>query len=396
MIYSIDHQRCIRTYNQTVDVNNFAIYWSLNAVENTISFAVQSKAGNRPGWIGFGFSSSGGMVGSRVVVAAQDTSNKLTITEYQLNSKSSSGLQAIADNSRVTSDAVASFANSQPVTLAFTHNLNTSIRGLSVEKNSTSNLVIASGNAPGSNGRISIHTTKEAAVIMLNSPHPTVMEVVASQNTYIIIHGILMAVGWLVLVPVGIVFGSPVLRRRLFPNDKSGNPPYTRAHRHVQTAAFLCITASLIIAKVQLSSDSEESTHGILGVVVYSLLCLQVIIGITRVTLVKPKAAKNTAERLFKRFKQEIIKSHMILGNLLWTLAVANIMLGIALAGMGFGLYIAAGILALLGGSAFVWSSYIVKQNGRTAGWLPKKDSRTDQSPLTPNNQQGIETAGSA
>jgi hypothetical protein len=100
------------------------------------------------GWIGLGTSPTGGMIGSRVVVAAQDTSGELTITEYNLAAKSPSGLQTVPANARVTSNTVASFADDQPVTLAFTQRLDQSINGLSIQENAASNIVIAMGNAP--------------------------------------------------------------------------------------------------------------------------------------------------------------------------------------------------------------------------------------------------------
>jgi cytochrome b561 len=97
--------------------------------------------------------------------------------------------------------------------------------------------------------------------------------------------------------------------------------------------AFIIITTAFAIANTQFSDSLGSSTHGIIGLIVYILLCLQVGIGISRSVLIKPKAAKNPVEKFFKRIKQEVIKTHFWLGTLLWILAVVNIFLGIGLAG---------------------------------------------------------------
>ncbi|KAI8055396.1 hypothetical protein BDF22DRAFT_741988 [Syncephalis plumigaleata] len=327
--YALNINGTTHAYNQTATIKQFDVYWSIDEPRNTISFAIQVNSRNRPGWIGLGASPTGGMVGSRVVVAAQDTSGKLSITEYQLSAKSSSGLQAVSTNARVTSNTVAA--------------LRMSVNGLSIQENANSNIVIAIGNAPNPGERITY----------MNSPTENkiiVSEMVTSQSSFIMVHGILMAIGWLILVPVGMVFGSPTLRRRLFPGNKSGNPPYTRAHRHTQFVAFITITAAFGIAKAKLSD---------------------VGIGISRSMLIKPKAARNP-----------------------WKAAV-NIFIGIGLAGFSTGLYVVAGILALLGGAAFFWSSYLVKKMSKFTG-AARKATQAEENLVSMENRVAIETAGTA
>ncbi|RKP25374.1 hypothetical protein SYNPS1DRAFT_28892 [Syncephalis pseudoplumigaleata] len=395
--YSLSIDGTAYPYSQTVAIEQFSVFWSIDEAQRTVSFAVQVNADSRPGWVGFGISPTGGMVGSRVVVAAQDTAGRLSITEYQLAAKSSSGLRAVAANARVTSNAVASFARDQPVTLAFTQRLDPAVDGISIARDAPSNVVVAIGNAPSQGGRIPIHTAKESASLVLNSPGVvSAAEISMSPASFMIIHGVLMAVGWLIMVPIGMVFGSPAIRRRLFPNNKSSNPPYTRAHRQMQLAAFMMITTAFIIAIVTLTGGVPRGPHGVLGLVVYGLLCLQMGTGMARVVFVKARPARNATEKFFKRRKQGLIKTHFWLGTLLLTLAVVNIFLGIRAAGLHFGLYIAASIIALLGGAAFFWSSYLAKKLGHLSGEGPRKPSQTEQAPSSLDDKTDIETAGTA
>jgi hypothetical protein len=167
-----------------------------------------------------------------------------------------------------------------------------------------------------------------------------------------------MAVSWLILVPMGMVFGSPSLRRRFFPKNRTGNPPYTLPHRATLFGVFLLVTAGFIIALTSTSSDTI-SRHGIIGIVLYSLLCVQIIIGGIRSAFVRPVKPKTTMERIFKPHKQLLIRTHTLLGQFLWVLSVVVIMLGIHIADGGLALYIVAGIIAVIGCGFFIWSGYI-------------------------------------
>jgi hypothetical protein len=54
--------------------------------------------------------------------------------------------------------------------------------------------------------------------------------------------------------------------------------------------------------------------------------------------------------------------------------------------------YIIAGILALMGGAAFFWSSYLVKKMNKFTG-ATKKATRTEENPVTMENRAAIGAA---
>ncbi|RKP09584.1 hypothetical protein THASP1DRAFT_22599 [Thamnocephalis sphaerospora] len=370
-------------FSKTVTTNMFTLYWKVDANSESATFAVQPSSGSRPGWIGFGFSRDGAMANSHAIVAAQDAAGAVTIMEYDITAASSSGLRPVAAANRLTSNVTTSFAADQPVTLMFTQRLSAAVPGLTLSPEARSNLIYAVGARPPARGSIGVHSAREMVSLALqnakgddSAPVAVVVTDGSSSTSFMLAHGVLMGLSWLVLVPMGMVFGSPVLRRRMFPKNRTGNPPFTLAHRLTQFIAFAMITAAFIIGLTQLGGGS---IHGLLGIITYSILCLQIGIGIARVAFVKPVKPKSAVERFFKPLKQKLVRSHAVLGQLIWLLAVVTIVLGFGLASAHIAIYVASGILAGIGAFAFIWSGYFAKSAGGLSGFWPRRRARSAQ-----------------
>ncbi|RKP25999.1 hypothetical protein SYNPS1DRAFT_28285 [Syncephalis pseudoplumigaleata] len=138
-----------------------------------------------------------------------------------------------------------------------------------------------------------------------------------------------MQLAWLLIAPVAMLIGVQPLRRHLFPSDHSSSVRHTRAHRWTMIAVFVMATAGSSIGMFVLHRGPAKSLHGIVGIVVYALLCLLATLGILRAHGVKPTGKRNVVQRALNPHKHMITAIHRHLGLLVWTLASINVMLGL-------------------------------------------------------------------
>jgi hypothetical protein len=252
------------------------------------------------GWLGFGFSTNGRMVGSSAVIGLPDEPLGPTNPgKYSLAGESVGAVQLVPDEEQTLTDTSIT-QNSTHTTLRFTKSL-VEDGELTINAYDQNTFIYATGiiNA------LSPHS-REGAFTMKLSPcgfgtgdnisengesasdpngDVTFLESGGSTRRLWVWHGVLMAVSWGILVPLAI--GSSLLR------DTLNLPPgvWLTMHMSLNMFAILCMVISFGIAvyatneKAAAGEDPKHFTdlkHGTVGLVIFLLAFVQAIIGMAR------------------------------------------------------------------------------------------------------------------
>lgn len=263
---------------------------------------------NGEGWVAFGTSPDGKMIGGQVVIAMPDEAPSATNPgKYNLNQKSDSGI--VLSDQQTLINATFEQLNGQTI-LRYTKLLvESGENAITADASNTFIFAVGSTNTfgyhGGMRGSVSLNlnqvcvTPGEQATGNNNNEGNApdqddgtspVVDVGKTPNKSLwIAHGILMAISWAILLPIGIGFS---LLRKLVP----GTGVWFKLHAGVNTLAFLLMTAGFAIAVSQTDDGSHfvDLRHRTIGLVIYILSFLQVVGGIFRPHL--PHASAKQAE----------------------------------------------------------------------------------------------------
>jgi DOMON domain/Eukaryotic cytochrome b561 len=309
------------------------VYWNLSDSEIDTLFSGNPKKG---GWIGFGWGRDK-MVGANAAVAFLNSSGTADVYDYYLADKSSAA--CVVANKQGISKKEAEVLPDGTILARFVRPRDTNIQ------NSSTYAIWANG--PGVSGGTTLkeHSGSSYATGLINlattsaTGNETVQ--VSAISTALKVHGVLMAVAWLLLAPLGIFF-----MRHL----KKFNPVAFQVHRGLMVTAFVVAVVSFIIGVIKKTSERGLlSLHLGLGVVAGVLAILQIIGGIFR-------PQKATRRRpLFNLL-------HGWSGRIAVVLAVIDIFIGLKLAKAKALLYILTAAVVALWTALFVVFSVFLRK----------------------------------
>jgi len=245
------------------------------------------------GWLGFGFTSGQAiMVGAEAVIGLPDDSD--TPLKYDMNSRSDSGVQRMADEKQTLKDATITQNNTHTV-MTFTKLLVED--GEHPISSDNENVFLY---AVGSANSLAYHASRGSFSLTVGQCQVSIAGVVqnagnlqggvgepsgaSDRRGLWMIHGILAAVAWAVLVPLAV--GSSLIRDALHDQFGLSVGAWFQLHRGLNMAAFLCTTIAFSIAVHLLNDIGAEHfttlTHHTLGLVIFVLAFVQSLSGVFR------------------------------------------------------------------------------------------------------------------
>jgi hypothetical protein len=286
--------------------DSYTVNWAINEEEGTIDIAVQCKCS---GWIAFG-PGPGQMIGTDPVLAWIEPDGSLNINDYKINDRAASAIVAdIQDQG--TNDILASFGS-------FENGVTTIIWRRKLDTGDPKDLPYVKGlmdvsyaynpDTPGPNLVQHLGTTRNPAQIDFFSGVGVVDDTDALRKA----HGSMMFVVWSVAIP----FTSFVAR---YLKGQLGKA-WFEIHRITNGVAMLVQLAAFILAVIFSPNNHFNTTHKIIGLIVFILGTVQPILG-------------TIADRLFDPNRDGVPifpdRVHWIIGWLSLGLGLANIVLGL-------------------------------------------------------------------
>jgi hypothetical protein len=262
----------------------------MNPIDETLTIELVYEG---EGWLGFGFSSNGRMVGSSAVIGLPDTPLGPTNPgKYSLGGQSVGAVQLVPDEEQ-TLTGTSITQNATHTTMKFTKRL-VEDGELTINAYDENTFIYATGivNALSPHNRDGAFTMKLKPCGFANGTSAsdpnaglTFLDSVRSTRKLWIWHGVLMAVSWSILVPLAI--GSSLLR------DTLRLPPgvWLTIHMSLNMFAILCMVVSFGIAVYATNANSgngedpnhfRDLKHRTIGLVIFLLAFVQAIIGMMR------------------------------------------------------------------------------------------------------------------
>ncbi|KAI3514766.1 hypothetical protein L1887_13450 [Cichorium endivia] len=269
------------------------------------SFVLSAPSTNS--YVAMGFSPNGGMVGSSAVVGWLADDNTVTMRRYYLGGKTPSQVVPDQGNLQIMPNTSSIISVSSRMYLAFQLIADLPSQQLVFAVGSSSN------QAPtASSFRLTVH--RNQMTVSFNYASGDSSQVSAPYSDLKRVHGILSAVGWGVLLPIG-----AFIARYL----KHAGRLWLYAHSSIQLSGFI-IGLSGVVAGLILNGriDANVDKHKIIGIIIITLGCLQVI-----AILIRP--SKDSKVRKYWNWY------HHNVGRLLILFAIFNVFYGIHLAHAG-------------------------------------------------------------
>ncbi|RYG54384.1 hypothetical protein EON66_07210 [archaeon] len=309
--------------------------WSLQG--NAISF-VAEFSGGLDRWFSVAVNDVLSMVRADSVVY-QPAQALLDVSQYGLLDRTLWGIVPVAPSDRTVSDVVVSRnPDANRVTIEWTRPLAAgSYSGAQrINPESETHIVWAMGYP--SHGLLAPHAVDAcgggSANLRTGAYNSSNL---SSRRVLWIVHGVLMALAWLVFFPSGILIAR-YGRKLTTPHSK--RPVWFLAHWVLQFLGFMTTIAALGVALDMTTVDSHFAhPHNVFGLVLVCMCAAQVLLGMFRPSL--PARAGEPVTRC--RAVWEVV--HKGLGYLLFLAGVCNVFMGLARAGAVTALYIVAACL---------------------------------------------------
>jgi hypothetical protein len=285
--------------SETSLINNGVLTMShvMNPINKTLTVELVYEG---EGWIGFGFSTNGRMVGSSAVIGLpNEPLGQTNPGKYSLAGESVGAVQLVPDEEQTLTDTSIT-QNATHTSMKFTKRL-VEDGELTINAYDKNTFIYATGIV----NALSPHS-REGAFTMRLSPcgfasgdnipvnggsvfdpngDVTFLDSGGSTRQLWVWHGVLMALSWGILVPLAI--GSSLLR------DTLCLPPgvWLTMHISLNMFAILCMVVSFGIAvyatneKTAAGEDPKhfrDLKHGTIGLVIFLLAFMQAIIGTVR------------------------------------------------------------------------------------------------------------------
>jgi hypothetical protein len=267
----------------------------MNSIDKTLTVELVYEG---EGWLGFGFSTNGRMIGNSAVIGLPDQNLGPTNPgKYFLGGHSTAAVSLMSDEAQTLTNTNIT-RNATHTTMKFTKRL-VEDDELAIDMNGENTFIYATGvaNALSPHNRDGAFTMKltPCAGIANGDDHNELnfLESGSSRKLWMW-HGILMAISWGILVPLAI--GSSLLR------DTLNLPPgvWLTLHISLNMFAILCMAVSFGIAIYLTNEKTADGVnprhflnrnHGTIGLVIFLLAFMQAIIGMMRPNGPKKPAA---------------------------------------------------------------------------------------------------------
>lgn len=251
--------------SNVIIVGKIQVQVTIDRPNNKLSFIVEGRTN---GYVGFGFSPNGGMIGSRVVAGWLDFGGTPHLNEYNLSAKDVSGILLVPDP--VLSDVSASAIDGNLI-LRWTRPIRAP-DGHEILLDTDINCIWSIGSTKG----LAIHQSMGRGRINLSKGEYTSV----TPFDWRVVHGALMSIGMGVLLPFGVFF--PAFMK------KEGTNLFFQLHRGMQMAGALFVFAGLGTAIVSVNESEgkhfdDSSFHPRHGMAIVTLIFLQVCSGYFRI-----------------------------------------------------------------------------------------------------------------
>lgn len=300
--------------------SDLELFWSINDTSKEIETAFRTKLNAATGYVGFAYGYKE-MVPSIAVIAYKTSKGKTAAMVYDMNAKSTPGVQPRKESGlfpKVDADS------DTHLTGYFVRSLEASSDLPSISKGST-DYIWAKGSPPSDSNSLVEHSVKNSGTVNLaDTKEGTVTQTESSGNTVetiFIVHGVLMAVGWALLAPLGILFARFLKGRGLL---------WFHMHRATMLIVFAIVLAAYIMGVVK--GDHSEKVHLALGTVAVGGILFQAAGG-----LLRPKNESS--------LRSIWLFLHHWSGRLLVALAFANSIIGLDIIGASKGYIIAISVV---------------------------------------------------
>jgi len=216
-------------------------------------------------WVGIGFSTSGGMIGSEAVLG----SASLAPQKYNLGAYDVSGVQPMPENQQTLTSSSVEVKDGQTI-MKFTK----------IMKEAGEIEISTAGNtflwAYGSSDALSIHEAKAAFELNLSSG--TSEELSPLNKSAWLAHGVIAFLAWGVLVPFAV---QSALLRDLLPKG----PLWFKLHRAFNSTAYASFIVLFAIAVAYTTKEGKphfNNDHQKMGLAMFIMASVQVIGGAAR------------------------------------------------------------------------------------------------------------------
>lgn len=336
------------SYPSRVDVfpGEFELYWAVSADKSSVSFAVRSTS---TGWVGVGVAldPAGRMAGSDIMLATFDATGNPLIDD-QLAVGASTPITDSIKGGKNSFTAMSGSKNATGMTVKWTRAFDTQEPSADVAIPATGKVTMVV--AFGSTADVSYHGANRASVsIDLFSGTSTVVST-PGENLRIA-HGSLMAIAFGIFMVFGVVVAVAVPKNQAW---------WFPAHWASQGFASLLVIISFIIILVYYSQGGiahftlatpTQGAHGIIGIIVISLVVFQVILGVVADRVWQAEYKKTHEYPSTKVFPDVF---HWWTGRGILLLAMINIYLGIAEMQWAWGWYLGWTLAVLILGAVLV------------------------------------------
>ena len=257
---------CISTdpmYQNMVSLDNdLILFWNLTDTLSTFLHARLQYKGK--GWIGFGFSNNGLMIGNNAIIGTMESEPR--VLKYKLSARRLSGIELLPEANQTLQNVV--FEQTESETNMTFSKLLQEDGEITIDERT---IFIWSY---GSSNILSTHIAQGSYIIDLSQCSQERNATFSVKNEWKA-HGIMMFVSWGVLVPLAIAF--QILRRFSY--------KYTHIHVSLNLSAYLSVIASFIISII--TTDNQklhhfDGKHQVMGFALIVVASLQVMGGITR------------------------------------------------------------------------------------------------------------------
>lgn len=273
-------------------------YWTIDSEAGTISTLVSRRAS--AGYVGWGWGSRIMVPATAAVFYVDPSSNDALIGAYDLKGKASSGVTPSQTSGISEAEA---FVGDGLLMGIFKQKLDAKVT------NGPTDAIWAVG-TKGGGSSLEYHDSRGSGRFDLSQTSSDGDSVGVKLARAFVIHGVLMAVAWLVICPLG-VFAMRY--------GKRWNPVAFQVHRALLLLTYLIAVAALALAIIK--GSRKEKIHFGLGVAIVVAATLQVSGGILR------PAKTSKLRSLFYIL-------HSNAGRIIYGAAVANIFIGLKIAGV--------------------------------------------------------------
>jgi len=332
-----------------------------------VKFGVTSGP-NAPGWVGIGFNLKGSMTPSRAIIAfttSNDTQRQNPqLMEYLLKATSQSGVLPV--NQTVIFDTSVKLGSDD--SWSFSFSINTKDEpNISLSVGHASGIIFASGPAPNSPFPFTKHTATGTVTLGLDGGVKATFGGKEGPDwtpAKTVVHALIMASVWFLIIPVAATFAAPSVRTKLFRSDTQANPKFTFYHRLLASIGAILALIAFVIGYFAIGTRTFI-LHFVLGTIVLCFMVILIIGGVWRTRIFMQadrQDEKQEGPGFAYKHRHTISTAHRWLGRLTWALAVANCFVGINIYDYPLEFYILAGCLTAIALIFFLVGTFMRRQ----------------------------------